>query len=121
MLSVDTVRAGATVLLGLEGEIDLRTVPLLRTHLAEALSSGRGAVVVDLRGVSFIDSTGLATLLNALRRLTRARRRLLLVAGEGPVTRMLRLTGLEGTFALCASPAEALEAGEGDVRGSAAV
>jgi anti-sigma B factor antagonist len=99
---------GAAVVLTLRGELDMRTVPSLRKELARALERGAGPVVVDLSDVAFIDSTGLAALLNALRRLTRANRRLLLVTPEGAVLRLLRLTRLDSTFALHASRDEAL-------------
>jgi anti-anti-sigma factor len=100
-VAIESARAGSTVVLTVRGELDLRTVPTLRARLAEALATGHGAVVVDLTGVAFMDSTGLATLLNALRRLTRAGRRLVLTCGDGPVRRMLHLTHLLGTFTVC--------------------
>jgi anti-sigma B factor antagonist len=107
-LDIVCERAGETVVLTLHGELDMQTVPQLRAELADALTASSGAVVVDLTDVVFIDSTGLAALLNALRRLTRARRRMLLVAGEGPVRRMLQLTRLDSTFALHDSPEAAV-------------
>jgi anti-anti-sigma factor len=119
-LSVEAGRAGDSVILGLEGELDLHTVALFRHHLAEAVATAECAVLVDLRGVTFIDSTGLSTLLNALRRLTRARKRLLLVVGKGSVLRMLQLTRLEETFALYRSPGEALAAVEDPAASAAA-
>jgi anti-sigma B factor antagonist len=109
-LSITARRTGAGTVLELHGELDLRTVPKLRLHLTEALQCHAGAVVVDLVDVTFIDSTGLAALLNALRRLTRAGRRLVLACAEGPVWRMLCLTRLDGTFAVHESAAAALDA-----------
>jgi anti-anti-sigma regulatory factor len=49
-------------------------------------------------------------MLNALRRLTRARRRLVLVCPDGPVRRILSLTRLDGTFTVHAFVDDALEA-----------
>src|SRR3954447_13134264 len=71
-LDIISERNGSTVVLTLRGDLEMQTVAHLRRALAEALDKARGAVVVDLSGVEFIDSTGLAALLNALRRLTRA-------------------------------------------------
>jgi len=105
-----STRVDGNVVLRLRGELDLHTVAQLRLSLAEALESGAGAVVVDLGDVTFIDSTGLAALLNALRRLTRAGRRLVLACEDGPVLRVLRLTRLDSTFAINASADEALRA-----------
>jgi anti-sigma B factor antagonist len=109
-LDIITERNGSTVVLTLRGDLDMQTVAQLRRRLAEALERAGGAVIVDLSGVKFIDSTGLAAMLNALRRLTRAGRRLLVACDEGPVLRILRLTRLDTTFALYASRDDALEA-----------
>ncbi len=113
-LRITSERAGGAYVLRLHGELDLRTVPKLRMRLAEALERGSGAVVVDLTEVTFIDSTGLSALLNALRRLTRAGRRLLLSTQDGPVLRLLRMTRLDGTFPLYDSPDAALDAATGE-------
>ena len=109
-LDITSERNGSTVVLTLRGDLEMQTVVQLRRALAEALDKASGAVVVDLSGVVFIDSTGLAALLNALRRLTRAGRRLLLTCDEGPVLRILRLTRLDTTFSLYGSRVDALEA-----------
>src|SRR5215213_1771859 len=97
-LSIGETRRGDAVVLALRGELDLRTAPNLRVQLAELVRRCDADVVLDLEGVGFIDSTGLAAMLNALRRLTRARRRLMLVCPDGPVRRILHLTRLDSTF-----------------------
>jgi anti-sigma B factor antagonist len=113
-LRITSERAQGSYVLRLHGELDLWTVPKLRMRLAEALERGTGPVVVDLAQVTFIDSTGLSALLNALRRLTRAGRRLLVTTQEGPVLRLLRMTRLDRTFALYDSPQSALDAVTGE-------
>ena len=111
-LQITEERREDALVLALKGELDLRTAPRLRVHLAELLHRGDVDVVLDLEGVEFIDSTGLAAMLNALRRLTRAGRRLLLVCPEGPVLRILRLTRLDSTFSVHAYVEDALAARE---------
>ena len=59
-LLIDRVEAEDSVLLYLRGELDLGTVALLRAALASV--DGR-AVVIDLAALTFMDSTGLAALL----------------------------------------------------------
>ena len=86
------------MLLKAHGEVDLATAADFSGALQEAFSGGRPAVVVDLAGVHFMGSEGLSSLLNALRRLTRARRRLVLVVPDGPVLHLLRTTRMVGTF-----------------------
>jgi len=109
-LRITSDRVGGAHVLRLRGELDLRTVPKLRMRLAEALERGTGPVIIDLTDVTFIDSTGLSALLNALRRLTRAGRGMVLTLHEGPVLRLLRMTRLDSTFALYDSPEAALDA-----------
>jgi anti-anti-sigma factor len=65
-------------------------------------------LVVDLERVPFLDSAGLGALIGALKR-TRARNAVLALASlQPPVERVLRITGLDRTFPLYASPDEAL-------------
>ena len=109
-LRITEQRREDTVVLALEGELDLRTAPSLRMRLAEVLQRRDADVVLDLEGVTFIDSTGLAAMLNALRRLTRAGRCLMLACPDGPVLRILRLTRLDSTFSVHAYVEDALAA-----------
>lgn len=92
------------------GEIDRSTAPALSDRLRIATFEGKGAVTVDLCEVSFMDSSGISVLLNALRRLTRQRRAFRLVCAPGNVRRVFELTGLVGTFAIYASIEEAVAA-----------
>jgi anti-sigma B factor antagonist len=105
-----TTTAGYTVV-EVAGEIDLNSAPDLRGRLHEAIDAGSRRLVVDLRQVDFIDSVGLGVLIGARRRLL-ARAgddaSIQLVCAEGLVLRLLRLTGLDGTFALRATLADAL-------------
>jgi anti-anti-sigma factor len=53
-------------------------------------------VVLDLRGLRFIDSTGLSLLINAHSRGQKAGRRVTIVSGTGAPRRILETTGLKG-------------------------
>lgn len=55
-------------LVEVRGEIDLATAPALREQLREVLDRCPSAVVVDLHGVPFLDSTGLGVLIAAFKR-----------------------------------------------------
>lgn len=99
---------GVTVLTA-AGELDVAAAPMLSERLNHLIRTGTGDVVVDLQRVSFIDSTGLAVLLNALRRLTRARRRMALVIGNSAVLRAFEVTRLHWTFDVFDDVESALE------------
>ena len=93
----------------LSGELDLLGAPRLSVLLSEVMRSGTGGLVVDLTDLEFIDSTGIATLLNALRRLTRQSRRMAIVVRPGPVRRALEIARLLDDLRASASLREALE------------
>ena len=67
-LSVDTKRAGAETTITVAGELDPGTAGTLERAIREAEESDVGRIVVDLRDLTFIDSTGLELLLTARRR-----------------------------------------------------
>jgi len=55
------------VRLAIEGEVDLHVAPELRSILRQAGLARPGVIVVDLAGVPFIDSSGIATIVEALK------------------------------------------------------
>ena len=95
------------VVLALGGELDLATVAVLQEELERAIP-GRGAVVIDLSGLRFIDSSGLDVLMQAERELYAWGGRLVLVRETPAVRRIFELTGLDRYFAWCDSPSAAL-------------
>lgn len=60
MTSID--REDDVVTVALRGEVDVLNVGQVRVSLVEALESRPRGIVVDLSGLSFIDSTGLGAL-----------------------------------------------------------
>jgi anti-sigma B factor antagonist len=76
------------------GELDVQSVPELKARLAEALDAGQTRVVVDLAGVTFIDSLSLSALVGARRKLGDDGR-LAVVAAHEYVRLILQATGLE--------------------------
>jgi len=92
----------ATVLT-VTGELDLATSPALEAQLERA-SSGPDLVILDLRGVSFMDSTGLSLLVKAQRRAQESQRQLAVVRGGAQVQRLLTLTGVGERLTLIDEP-----------------
>lgn len=64
-LSLDTIGRDAEILT-LDGAFDLSNAPEFEHRMADALDAGRPSVVIDLRGVSFLDSAMLRALVKAL-------------------------------------------------------
>jgi anti-sigma B factor antagonist len=74
------------------GELDLSNGPELRDHVAELLAIGFEHLVIDLRGLSFIDASGVSLLFSLAAQARSERWRLSLIRGEGQVQRILALT-----------------------------
>lgn len=94
-------------MLSLVGELDLATAPRFVTQAADALRSGAKRLLVELDGVSLVDSSGLAALLNVLRRATAAKAGLVLVGAQPEVLRVLAQTRLDREFTFAPSVADA--------------
>jgi anti-sigma B factor antagonist len=103
-LKVDLRNGADDVLLSIHGEIDLVTAPQLEAALERARPSERGRLVVDLRGVSFLDSTGLVLLLRHQREAAAGGRRLIVVKGPPHVQRVLDITGMSERLTMVDEP-----------------
>lgn len=99
------LNADVTVL-ELGGELDLLTVSRLASELDDEIRHGERDVVLDLREVEFIDSSGLHVLLGAQRRLARQERALGIIAVPGPVMRVFELSRLLDTLEIVPSVRE---------------
>lgn len=75
------------------GEIDLATVDRFAAAIARAEQDAEDRVVLDLRAVTFVDSSGLRAMLEAYRRGLGDGRRVAVVCEPGPVRRLLEITG----------------------------
>jgi anti-sigma B factor antagonist len=77
------------------GELDMGTVPELDARLAELQIAGFDQIVLDLRGLSFIDSRGVRMMLDWSRRATDEGFAFAVIGGDPGVQRVLELTGAE--------------------------
>ena len=90
--------ASGTHVISVRGEIHLSTAPRFSQHLQTAIDNGSKAIVLDLSGVEFIDSTGLSVLLTGLRRVTQLQGRMAIVCANPTVLRLFQITSLDETF-----------------------
>jgi anti-sigma B factor antagonist len=91
---------GGVRLLEVHGELDLSTAPQLEGPLDDAVSAADAAVLIDLAGCTFIDSTGIALIVRAWQRVDAAagnggKGGLVLCCQNEQVRRVLEVTGLE--------------------------
>ena len=75
------------------GELDIASAPRFEQIIHDALGQSL-LVIVDLRAVTFMDSTGLHTIVSADARASRSGRRLVIVRPGGQIARLFELVGL---------------------------
>lgn len=98
---------GALVLV-LAGEVDVATSGEFRRHVESSYDGPPDTVVLDMAGVTFVDSTMLRELLRAHGALRERGRRLVLADLQQPVLRLLQLTGTAEVFETAGDVREAL-------------
>ena len=91
-VSID-FRADAAVV-NAEGEIDLLTAPRLESEIFDAIGAQTSAVVVDLSGVTFMDSSGISALLRGRRQADAHGKTYRVTGAVGTVQQVLDLTGV---------------------------
>ena len=93
-VDVEVEQWGDVVVARVTGELDLAVSGKAGEQLGEAVPTSAVGMVVDLRGLGFIDSSGVAVLFTLARRLSERRQQLrVVVAPEGPVAKVLDLVG----------------------------
>ncbi|MGA8099343.1 MAG: STAS domain-containing protein [Candidatus Cybelea sp.] len=106
-IDLKTEGGGETLIFKLRGSLDLATAPTIRAGLAEATEKGSQRLIVDLTQLEFLDSTGLGVLIGAHRRAAEHGGSFRLIVTDGPILRLLNITGLIGVFAVFHSLADA--------------
>ena len=94
LVTVAVTDVGTGVHVSVTGEVDSASAPVLRAELDVVLDAGPQEVVLDLRGVGFLDSAGLSVLAAAHRRALHEQVRLRVLASSRAVERPMRITGL---------------------------
>jgi anti-sigma B factor antagonist len=95
-LSIESQESGGKLVVRVHGEVDLYSSPELRTAIAKAIPKAEAGVGVDLSGVEYMDSSGVATLVEGLR--SSAAKPFVLVAPSQPVMNVLQLSRLDSVF-----------------------
>jgi len=101
---------GRAIVLSVSGELDLASSPALQEELQRAAASDSDLLIIDLRELDFMDSTGLSVLVRAHQRAEEQGRQLAMVKGPQQVQRLLSLTGVADRMTLIDRPEELLGA-----------
>ena len=97
-LTIDNEQSPDGSLIRVVGEVDLYSSPELRKAILKAVPSAEGGLAIDLEGVTYIDSSGVATLVEGLRSAREHGTGFVLVAPSPPVMQVLGLARLDSVF-----------------------
>jgi anti-anti-sigma factor len=96
-LAVSVERRADVLVVRLQGHLDIYTVPVLRSRLSTAART-QTPLVLDLRRVTLLDSSGLGALIGLRNRAVAAGRRLGLVSDDAHLRELLVIAGLHQVF-----------------------
>lgn len=107
-LQVQVERQEKGIVIRPVGDIDLSCSPSLRSELMRIQSPDYPLIVVDLSEVPYMDSSGVATLVEAMQIAVRNRTRLVLCGLQDRVRSILEISRLDTVFTIAGSQDEAL-------------
>lgn len=112
-MAVEFCYKGNILIVRLKGELDLHTVTTVRDKVENELTrSGLRILLVNLAGVTFMDSSGLGFILGRYRRLCEQGGSMLLCAPVAQVRRVLELSGVNHIMRIITTESEAAMTGE---------
>src|SRR5919197_1352101 len=107
---VGTAQIGADAfVVTVSGELDLSTVEPLERELEGVLDRGGRRVIVDLTGVTFMDSVALGALVRGAKRLRSHGGTCVVVADDPRILRVFQITGLDRMFGIERTLAEGVD------------
>lgn len=109
MLTIQTENIDGFHYISLVGEVDMYVAPRVRDVLLHGCENCDLGVAIDLGEVCYMDSSGIATLIEGLQWKNRNGGRFVLVGVRDNVLNTLKLAKLDNLFEICASREEALK------------
>ena len=107
-VTVETVRDATVVRLG--GDVDLNVSPKLRAELKTLTGERRPLIVIDMSGVPYIDSSGVATLVECLQSTGRYKGKLRLASLSKRAAGVFEISRLDTVFSIHDTVEEAIQA-----------
>ncbi len=94
-LKINVNEENSQAIMTLKGEIDIYTATQLKDELNDLVSEQKNEVIVDLKDVTYMDSTGLGTFVSALKHAEKAESTLRLIRANDRLYRLFEVTGLD--------------------------
>jgi anti-sigma B factor antagonist len=98
---------GTSLVVAFQGDVDLENSPRARQVLLESVGRGK-KVLVDLSGVEYIDSSGVASLVEAFKLAKTRSQEFALTSVSGSALRVLQLARLDKVFTIHETVADGL-------------
>ncbi len=107
-MKIQVMQQGDLQVVGLSGELDYHASPELRGKLGELIAKQSPKILVDLSGVDYMDSSGIATFVEAFQKTKRYQGRLVLAALTASVRGVFEIAKLDSIFEITGTVAEAV-------------
>jgi anti-sigma B factor antagonist len=107
-LTIRTESRGEAVLVSPTGDVDLTASPVLRQALKQVLAGRPARLVVDLAGVPYMDSSGVATLVEAMQIARKGGTRMMLCSLQDKVRSIFEIARLDTVFTIHPTPDAAI-------------
>ncbi len=105
---IEEQRENNITILKLEGELDVYTSPKLKEKIVTLISAERPFVVLDLEGLSYMDSTGLGVMAAGLKRVRENDGNIVLVSPRKIIQKILEITNMDVSLKIYQSYEEAI-------------
>lgn len=92
----------------LTGEVDAYTCSRFRESMIEVIEDGGTSLIVSMKNVEYIDSSGLGTLVGGLKRVSERSGKIAIVCKNSQIRKVFEITGLERVFPLYENEMEAV-------------
>ncbi len=109
-LQITAARQGDAVVLSPVGDVDLTASSSFRAELKKTLEQRPARVVVDLTGVPYMDSSGVATLVEAMQVARRSKIKLVLCCLQDRVRSIFEIAKLDMVFTIVGDVGDAMAA-----------
>lgn len=110
-MNISQSEVNGFVVVTIEGEVDLNSSPQMRKAFTELIDRKTSKVVVDFSKVAYIDSSGLATLIEMMQRLKKNQGQMHLVQMSPKIRSIFEITRLDKLFSILATPEDAVKVG----------
>lgn len=105
-IDIQTTEQNGNYKIQVIGQVDLYTSPNLRKAILESVDKSKGLIIVQLSQVEYMDSSGVATLVEGLRSATKQNKSFQLMSPSHAVRKVLNLSRLETVFSIVESQEE---------------